>query len=353
MNRERVVIAMSGGVDSSVAAALLIDQGYEVIAISMRLYDADPNVNGKGCCTPSDLDDARRAAAILKIPYYAFDLRESFQKNVIDDFVTEYTNGRTPNPCVRCNQHIKFDALWDKAKKLGTTMIATGHYARIETAEDGHRRLLKGADPKKDQSYFLFPLNQEHLGRVLFPVGHMTKEQVRQFARDRGLPNADKPESQEICFVSGGSYADVIKARAAEKIKAGRIMDESGKDIGPHDGVHLFTIGQRRGLPAGPAKRYVASIDSTSGLVKLGTDETLQKKTFTCNPAHWTCGSAPVDSRRAKIMVRYRHVGAFGDVRQTADGAEITLEAPERAITPGQAAVFYDGDEVIGGGWIS
>src|SRR5688572_10811293 len=204
MNQERVVIAMSGGVDSSVAAALLIEQGYEVIAISMRLYDADPNVNGKGCCTPSDLDDARRAAAILKIPYYAFDLRESFQKNVIDDFVNEYTSGRTPNPCVRCNQHIKFDALWDKARKLGTTKIATGHYARIETADDGHRRLLKGADPKKDQSYFLFPLGQEHLGRVMFPVGALTKEEVRQMARDRGLPNADKPESQEICFVSGG-----------------------------------------------------------------------------------------------------------------------------------------------------
>jgi tRNA-specific 2-thiouridylase len=348
----RIVIAMSGGVDSSVAAALLLDQGHEVIGISMRLYDAEARANGKGCCSPADMDDARRASAVLGIPYYSFDMRESFQKNVIDDFVNEYTQGRTPNPCVRCNQHIKFDSLWDKAKRLGATAIATGHYARISEGEDGRLHLLRGVDRKKDQSYFLFPLTPEHLGRIQFPVGHLTKEEVRQIARERGLPNADKPESQEICFVNGGSYAEVVE-RLADKgrIKPGIIVDEQGRRLGEHAGVHLYTIGQRRGLPPSEAKRYVASIDPEKGVVQLGDGDSLLRRSFTCSPVRWPSG-APESAQRARVMIRYRHAGAEAEIRPTEKGAEVVLDLPERAVTPGQAAVFYDGERVLGGGWI-
>lgn len=353
MARERVVIAMSGGVDSSVAAALLVEQGFEVIGISMRLYDADPNTTNKGCCSPSDLDDARAAAAILKIPHYVFDMRDSFQRHVIDDFVDEYLAGRTPNPCVRCNQHIKFDALWEKARRLGASSIATGHYARIEALPQGGYRLLRGADPRKDQSYFLFPLTQEHLARIRFPVGGMQKEEVRKIARQLSLPNADKPDSQEICFVSGKSYIEVVEAKAApERLRPGLILDEEGKEIGQHKGIHTFTVGQRRGLPAGAARRYVASIDPETGLVRLGPDEALKRSAFFCTPVVWTDGH-PRGPRRARVFIRYQHKGALGEVRPTDTGAEVTLDTPERAITPGQSAVFYDGDAVLGGGWIS
>jgi tRNA-specific 2-thiouridylase len=351
----RVVAAMSGGVDSSVAAALLVEQGFDVVGVSMQVYDQREGAAGFGsCCTLDDLHDARRAAVALGIPHYILNLQRRFQETVIDDFVAEYRAGRTPLPCAHCNTDLKFAALVERAETFNAVAVATGHYARVErTGSDGPWRLLRGADVAKDQSYFLFGLTQAQLARAMFPLGALTKPQVREMARARGLAVADKPDSQEICFVPGGDYAAVVE-RAAPGAPAGEIVDRKGRVLGRHAGIHRFTIGQRKGLNlAVGAPLYVLNVSARTGQVTVGPREALEGRSFIAARVNWIAGAAPEGPRSLHVQIRSRHRAAPARVSPSDDGrAGVEFDVPQAAITPGQAAVFYDGDEVLGGGWI-
>ncbi len=354
----RVVVGMSGGVDSSVAAFLLKEQGFDVVGVTMKVWPQDCISRAEDkCCGPQAIADARSVAHALKIPHYVVDESENFERLVIDYFTSEYKAGRTPNPCVMCNEKVKFGNLWGKAKAIGADYIATGHYAIIEHQENalGERRavLRKGADSRKDQSYFLFSLRQAQLRRALCPLGAMEKPEIREIARKLGLKVADKVDSQEICFVPGNDYKAFLKTHlSAGDFHPGRLRDTKGADLGPHEGIEMFTIGQRKGLPGGSAKpRYVVDIDPATATVVVGEAEDLVTKEFSIDNTLWhDDASEPFD---ATVKIRYGHAGAAAAVYPESDGsARVELHAAQRAVTPGQAAVCYRGDVVLGGGWI-
>lgn len=359
----RVLVAMSGGVDSSVAAAILREQGYDVVGVAMRLAPepsvqvAAPVAKRRGtCCSHDDFEDARRVAERMDFPFYVIDLRADFAARVVDNFVSEYLGGRTPNPCVMCNREIKFDRLWSRAHALEADFIATGHYARIENGADGRFHLLRAADDSKDQSYFLFTLGQAELARTLFPLGAITKTEVRARARDLGLANADKPESQEICFVPDNDYARFVERRSApEEIRAGAIIDSAGRQLAEHAGVHRFTVGQRRGLGIATGERlYVREIRPKSGEVVVARRGELDAPGLTAERVSLIDESLASGAElRVEVKIRYRHPAIPATMRVDSSlHAEVRFISSGAAVTPGQACVFYRGDEVLGGGFI-
>ncbi len=357
MTNKRAVVAMSGGVDSSVAAALLKEQGYNVIGISMRLIGyAEGTERVGGCCSIDDLNDARRVCDQLEIPFYVINLENAFREKVIERFISEYLSGRTPNPCVLCNQRLKFEILLNKARELEAEYLATGHYARI-LFDDGLQRyqLLKGIDPGKDQSYFLFTLTQEQLNSVLFPLGGIKKEEVRRLAQKFNLRVAEKVESQEICFIPDDNYSKFILEKASPyAIKPGDIVDSSGKVLGRHSGIHNYTIGQRKGLGiSSPRPLYVIGFDLDKNHVIVGEEAGLYSNALMADEVNWLSISKPEGEMEATVKIRYRHDGEDAVIKPLEnDKVQIEFKSPVKSITPGQAAVFYDGDIVLGGGWI-
>jgi tRNA-uridine 2-sulfurtransferase len=354
-HKMRIVVAMSGGVDSSVAAALLAEQGHDVIGVSMQLYDqTEGQTNFGTCCTIDDLHDARRVAAAIGIPHYILNFENRFDEQVVSNFISEYAAGRTPIPCAHCNSDLKFATLLERAVGFGAEMLATGHYARIERGIDGRFVLRRGVDRGKDQSYFLFSLTQEQLARAAFPVGHLDKDTVRDEARRLNLRVASKPDSQEICFVPDGDYAGFIERAAPELKQPGAIVDRDGARLGTHGGVHRFTIGQRKGLGLSASEPlYVLEIRPEASEVVVGPREALGRHALTAAQVNWVSGVAPLDWLPVTAQIRHQHDAAPARVRATdVTGAELEFEEPQSAITPGQAVVFYDDDVVLGGGWI-
>jgi tRNA-uridine 2-sulfurtransferase len=350
--RVRIVVAMSGGVDSSVAAALLAEQGHDVIGLSMQLYDQSGTQSLGSCCTLDDLHDARRVAAAQGFPHYIVNFERQFSDTVVANFVNEYTSGRTPIPCSHCNSDLKFATLLDRARGLGAESLATGHYARVEPTSAGRFLLKRSVDGDRDQSYFLFSLTQEQLARAVFPVGALTKPAVRAEARRLGLTVADKADSQEICFVPDGDYARFVESRST--VRTGAVVNQRGEQLGTHAGVHRFTVGQRKGLGvAAQVPLYVLKIDADSGDVTVGPRAALDRAQFTVSGVNWIAHDSPGAWMRASVQIRHRHRPAAGRLRAMDEGrAEFEFDEPQSAVTPGQAAVFYDGDIVIGGGWI-
>jgi tRNA-specific 2-thiouridylase len=359
MTRRRVLVAMSGGVDSSVAAALLCGQGYDVVGVAMRLAPDGPVASTKRrgtCCSHDDFEDARRVSERLGFPFYVVDLRADFGARVIGNFVSEYLAGRTPNPCVMCNREIKFDRLWSRAHALEADFVATGHYARISRDAAGRRHLLRAIDCSKDQSYFLFTLGQAELSRTLFPLGAMTKTEVRARARALGLANADKPESQEICFVPDNDYARLVERLAPEgAVREGHIIDGDGNVLAAHAGIHRYTVGQRRGLGiAASDPLYVREIRTDTGDVVVGSRTELNSRGLIArdvdlvDPSDFDAGTFEVE-----VKIRYRHPALKAQLTiPSPRTAEVRFASAGPAVTPGQACVFYRGEEVVGGGFI-
>jgi len=360
MNSDKpsVLVGMSGGVDSSVAAALLQRDGYDVVGITMQIWHRSSALEDagamQGCCTIDAVDDARRVAARLGIPYYVPNFREEFAGAVVDDFAREYLSGRTPNPCVRCNQFVRFDGLLRRADELGIAYVATGHYARVEHDGGTGEFVLKQAiDGRKDQSYMLHTLRQEHLRRILFPLGGLTKLETRALARELGLPVAEKPDSQEICFVAGDNYREFLRQYAGVTRRPGEIVDREGHVLGRHEGVHGFTVGQRKGLGVAAAEpRYVVELRPRENQVVVGSREDASCQGLVCSRLSFT-GQRPAEEFNCAIKMRYRSPERTGSVHLgDEDAATVRFDEPVWGASPGQLAVFYDGERVIGGGTI-
>jgi len=346
---------MSGGVDSSATAALLRDQGYDVIGITLKLWPQDCVSRAEDkCCGPQAVMDARSVCHDLKIPYYLVDESAEFQRTVIGYFAAEYKAGRTPNPCVMCNQHLKFGRLLDRADQLGARYVATGHFARVEPDANGRFLLKRGLDDHKDQSYFLFSLRQEQLSRMLFPLGTRTKSETRTVARDCGLKTADKKESMEICFVPDNDYGGFLQKAGLASPHRGEIVDLDGRVLGHHHGIEFFTIGQRKGLGiSSPQPIYVVALDAARNRVVVGQEGDLARETFELDRCNWIAWETPPAALEAQVRIRYHHPGTPATITPQPNGrASVRLHTPQRAVTPGQAAVLYDGDTVLGGGWI-
>ncbi len=354
----KVVVAMSGGVDSSVAAAILKEQGYQVIGVTMQLWPHDRQAEEAerfgGCCGTSAVEDAKKVAYKLGIPHYVMNFRDIFAEKVIDYFCREYGAGRTPNPCIKCNQYVKFDALMEKAKGLGVDLVATGHYARIEKGANGRNLLKKGLDRRKDQSYVLYTMTQEQLAHTLMPVGSLTKAKVRQTARELELPVAEKAESQEICFIPDDNYPAFLQARIPQAVKSGPILDKESRSLGEHRGILFYTIGQRRRLGiAAKEPLYVTAIDRDRNAIVVGSKKEVYGDELIAFELNWISIPGLNEPIRAKTKIRYLHNEAAATIEPLGrDRVRVKFTEPQMAITPGQAVVFYDNDTVIGGGVI-
>jgi tRNA-uridine 2-sulfurtransferase len=346
----RIVVGMSGGVDSSAAAAMLHREGWEVIGVTLHLWDYARSDHAGRCCAPEDQYDAARVCEFLGVAHYTFDRRSLFREKVVDRFVEDYAAGRTPSPCVRCNESVKLGPLWEIAERLGAEAVATGHYARV--AEDGDGVDLRaGADAAKDQSYFLWAAPLDALRRLRLPLGAMTKPEVRALASDAGLVNADKPDSVDLCFLEGEPYAGFMSRHAPAAPRPGPIETLSGEVLGRHDGVHAFTPGQRRGLGAGGRPRYVLKIIPERAAVVVGDDVEARESGAQLSGFRWLSADRP---QRVRARIRYRHGGVDASLHEGAGGvATLRFDEPQRGVAPGQAAVLYVGDRVVGGGWIS
>jgi tRNA-uridine 2-sulfurtransferase len=369
MGTQTIAVAMSGGVDSSTVAAMLRAEGHNVVGLTMQLWNQRRLAGHEGmpeqvqgrCCSIDDVYDARRVAEDLGIPYYVVNHEERFERDVVRPFIGEYLSGRTPIPCSLCNNHLKFDQLLITARQIGADMLATGHYARCEFDAGRNRWLLRrAADPAKDQTYFLFGLTQEQLSHTLFPLGHMNKPQVRELAREHHLALAEKPDSQEICFVPGGDYKRFIDAYLAEQGESlpdtsGELVTTDGKVLGHHEGIHNFTVGQRKGLGvATGSPLYVININGAEGKVTVGGNDDLLSRTLVARDVNWIAIESLSDPIRVSAKIRHRHEPAPAVLENAPNGeVRVTFDEPQRAITPGQAVVFYQDDLVVGGGWIA
>ncbi|MEE9385452.1 MAG: tRNA 2-thiouridine(34) synthase MnmA [Nannocystaceae bacterium] len=354
----RVVCAMSGGVDSSVAASVLVEEGHEVVGMTMSLYDApprSPKARGGTCCSPAEVDQAKQVCEQLGIAHYTLDERDRFRTQVIDDFARAYAVGRTPNPCARCNEHVKFGPLLVRAQALGAQLLVTGHYARVQAG-----RLRRGADASKDQSYFLFAMGRDALSRVRFPLGAWHKQDVRKRARELGLPNADAPDSQELCFVSGGDYARAVEdhlgrlGEGLSRLDAGDVRDEAGRVIGKHRGIHRVTVGQRRGLGISAAEpQYVLRVLPAERAVVVGPASSLRRETLGIEGFRKLADLPTGATFEALVQFRHRSPPVPASVTVYGEAAHVVFNAPVHGVAAGQAAVIYDGDCVLGGGWIA
>lgn len=356
--KKKVVVGMSGGVDSSVAAYLLKEQGYDVIGVTMQIWQDEEEAakaeNG-GCCGLTAVDDARRVAEVLDIPYYVLNFKKEFKCNVIDYFVEEYLQGRTPNPCIACNRYVKWEALLQRSLELGADYIATGHYARIDRLENGRYAIRNSVTAAKDQTYALYNLTQHQLSHTLMPVGGYTKEQIRELAGELNLPVANKPDSQDICFVPDNDYAAVIEREAGDRVPGpGNFVDNTGKILGRHKGITHYTIGQRRGLELPMGERvFVTGIRPETNEVVIGKNEDIHVTEVYCDRVNFMSVADISEPVRVKAKIRYNHSGEFCSIEKTESGiVKCTFEKPVRAATPGQAVVFYDGEFVLGGGTI-